>query len=152
MSTEEVMSELEVVRRRNGGILRPADVVEYARDPDTALHAQFEWDDGKAAEQYRLEQARRVIRCVVRVVGDDAAPMRMYVSLVDDRQAGDSYRTLDDVAADEELRQRLVSQALREADSWRVRYERFTELEPVVRAIKRAQRRQGKRKPELVTA
>ena len=43
----------------HGGKLRPKDVVEFARNPATALHECFEWDDKKAAVQGRLwEQAR----------------------------------------------------------------------------------------------
>ena len=44
------------------GKLRPIDVVERARDPKSVLHDCFEWDDTKAAEQWRLRQAAQLIR------------------------------------------------------------------------------------------
>jgi hypothetical protein len=144
MASAAVAQELELIRKRHHGILRPADVVDFARDPQTALHAEFEWDDSKAAEQYRLEQARLIIRCAVRVVGEDSPPIRAYVSLQEDRRAGDSYRSLSDVLGDPNLRNALLAQALREAESWRLRYERLAELKPIVRAISKVQRnRQG---------
>lgn len=41
---------------------KPEAVVEVARDEKKELHRCFEWDDEKAAEQHRLEQARYVLR------------------------------------------------------------------------------------------
>jgi hypothetical protein len=140
MASPAVAQELELVRKRHGGILRPADVVAFARDPQTALHAEFEWDDSKAAEQYRLEQARQIIRCAVHVVDEDSPPVRAYVSLQNDRTAGNSYRSLHDVLNEPRLREQLLAQALREAESWRLRYERLAELKPICRAIIQAAR------------
>jgi len=140
MASAAVTQELEIIRKQHHGILRPADVVAFARDPQTALHAEFEWDDSKAAVQYRLEQARQIIRCAVRVVSEDSPPIRAYVSLQNDRRAGDSYRNLLDVMSEPGLRRQLLAQAMREAESWRVRYERLTELKPIVRAIAKVQR------------
>lgn len=145
MASAAVAQELELIRKRHRGILRPADVVAFARDPQTALHAEFEWDDSKAAEQYRLEQARQIIRCVVRIVEEHTPPVRAYVSLQSDRRAGDSYRDVGDVLSDPGLRRQLLAQALREAESWRLRYERLNELTPILRAIKKVQRTQGDR-------
>lgn len=54
------------------GVLRPADVVDAARNPNSSMHSQFEWDDGEAAEAYRLQQARSLIRRVkVEVIRPD---------------------------------------------------------------------------------
>ena len=62
------MSNPRVVERlrelENDGRLQPADVVTDARDPTSPLHSHFEWDDGAAAERYRLSQARSLIRSV----------------------------------------------------------------------------------------
>lgn len=141
MASAAVAQELEFIRQRHGGILRPADVVAFARNPQTALHGEFEWDDTRAAAQYRLEQARWIIRCVVRIVTEDSAPVRVYASLQNDRSVGDSYRNIHDILNDPNLREQLLAQALREADSWRLRYERLAELQPICRTILRTQQR-----------
>ena len=44
------------------GIVTPERVVEAARDDNTALHREFEWDDSVAAHQHRLATARQLIR------------------------------------------------------------------------------------------
>lgn len=43
----------------------PKNILEYARKPDSELHKCFCWDDHEAAEKYRLQQARKVIRFLV---------------------------------------------------------------------------------------
>lgn len=63
MSAVEVASVLRALERENGRLI-PADVVDAARDPASPLHAHFEWDDSAAAEKYRLDQARTLIRSV----------------------------------------------------------------------------------------
>lgn len=42
--------------------ITPDAVVERARDPQSVLHNEFEWDDALAAKQARLDRARELIR------------------------------------------------------------------------------------------
>jgi len=46
------------------GKLDPAQLIEAARDENSPLHSCFEWDDSAAAAQWRMEQARELIRRV----------------------------------------------------------------------------------------
>lgn len=46
------------------GELSAHDVLDDARDPSSPLHSRFEWDDSVAGEEYRLGQARDLIRRV----------------------------------------------------------------------------------------
>ncbi len=55
---------LERIRARNKGILAPDDVVRDAHSESSPLHSYFTWDNTEAAHQYRLEQARTLIRNV----------------------------------------------------------------------------------------
>jgi hypothetical protein len=52
------------------GSLRASAVLEDSRPEDAPLHPAFEWDDAAAAEQYRLDQARSLIRSVTVVMPD----------------------------------------------------------------------------------
>jgi hypothetical protein len=49
--------ELKMLRLAND-MLRPEDVVEYARDETTNLHGKFDWNDSVAAEKWRYFQAQ----------------------------------------------------------------------------------------------
>ena len=56
--------ECHLIADKNRGILRPSDVVKAARNPANVMHDSFEWDNDKAGDLYRLEQAREIIRSV----------------------------------------------------------------------------------------
>lgn len=58
-----IRDELERIYETNG-VLTPEAVVDDARPDDAPLHSHFEWDDALAGEQYRLVQARHLIRTV----------------------------------------------------------------------------------------
>lgn len=77
------MSLLQAIREEMtalmvDGVLTPSAVVDAARNPNSSMHAQFEWDDSEAAEAYRLQQARALIRRVkVEVVRTDETVVRV---------------------------------------------------------------------------
>lgn len=123
----------------SNGVLRPADVVEFARDADCELHSHFQWDDSEAAHQFRLEQARRIIRArVVQVAsGDKSVEVRAFVSLSQERQEGESYRLTVDVLSDEERRAMMLTQARRELQGLRRKYGLLRELAEVWEALSR---------------
>lgn len=60
--TEDVRTRLADLE--TNGRLTPEAVVEDARDEHSPLHDFFEWDDSEASHQYRLWQARTVIKSV----------------------------------------------------------------------------------------
>tara|TARA_R110002020_G_scaffold334121_1_gene549507 strand:+ start:95 stop:565 length:471 start_codon:yes stop_codon:yes gene_type:complete len=63
----EYMELMEVYEQT--GELTAKGVVERARNPKSALHSKFEWDDSIAGEKYREAQAYRLInRYKIRVV------------------------------------------------------------------------------------
>lgn len=71
---KEVGKELERIAERNA-----ANVVRAASKSKGALHRCFEWDDAKAGEAHRLEQARYLLRMIVTVeepTTPEAEPVR----------------------------------------------------------------------------
>jgi len=132
-----IQKELETIRKRNKGVLRPEDVVKFAKDKKTALHTQFEWSDTKAAKKYQLYQARQVILQVKIIPHPEAGTVtRAYVSLKDDRtMPGGGYRAVVDVLTDADRRAALMREALEELVVFRQKYKTLSELEPVFAAI-----------------
>jgi len=136
----QIYNECEAIRKKHRGILRPADVVAFAKDPETTLHSQFTWDDGKAAEQYRLWQARSVIEMVVelRPVADGPKEL-LYLSLPSDRRnPGGGYRHVQDIVADKALYAELLTAAMQDLTRLREKYKRIKELKAVFAAIDKA--------------
>lgn len=56
---------LEEIRRKNNGHLRPEDVVKDASEKFSPLHSAFTWEDSRAAKEFRLLEARQLIKAVV---------------------------------------------------------------------------------------
>lgn len=153
MDRERVKAELDRISEANDGLLRPEDVVEFASDPETALHGEFTWDDTEAAREYRLEQARRVIRVVVEIIPQSAEPIRAFVSLVPDRRnRGGGYRPMPDVLENADWREQLLAQALRELQSWRAKYEQLRALAPVFEAMDRIEAKAPAKKQRKAAA
>lgn len=135
MSVEKIVEELEEIRKSNGGLLMPAQVVEFAKNPETALHARFTWEDTEAAQRWRLHEAREVIRVHVTVIGESAEPVRAYVSLSTDRRDGGGYRAVVDILESPEQHAQMVADALNELRAFKRKYDHLTALRPLWRAM-----------------
>lgn len=83
-----VEAEIQAIFDQHGAVT-PSLVVEYARDQTTELHNRFEWDDTIAAEQYRLNQARRVIRVTKIVYEGERQPLFHVPKIKLEDQGGD---------------------------------------------------------------
>lgn len=120
------------------GIISPEKVVLAAKPKNSPLHEFFDWDDGDAAFQWRLHQARNLIRVVVEV---EELPdrtfrdVRVFVSLSSDRNKDGGYRIMAEVLTDERRTKEMLEDALRELLSFRKKYEMLKELASIFKAI-----------------
>lgn len=139
---DQIKKELLKIQKANRGILKPDDVVEFARDSNTALHSRFQWDDTKAAHEYRLWQAREIIRVVVIMLPNHNMETRAFVSLQSDRnKPGGGYRGTVSVMKSPDTRMELLGQALREHRAWEQKYIHLSELADVFKAAERVEKR-----------
>jgi hypothetical protein len=138
-----IQTELLAIKQ-DQELLTAEEVVEWAQaHPRSDLHKQFEWDDTKAASEYRLWQARRVIALNV-TEGDGT---RKFVSLsVDRSREGGGYRDIDDVLRNKSLYDIMMDDALRELERVQEKYDDLKELEPLWKEVARVRRQQGKEK------
>lgn len=81
--------ELERIHAKRG-VLQAQDVVQESRPDDAPLHPVFEWRDQVAAENYRVWQARNLIKSVEVVVQDAGQDSRtpVYVHCPQPQQDG----------------------------------------------------------------
>lgn len=145
----EVLEALEELREENG-LLRAQDVVDAARDENSPLHAEvFRVAADVAANNWYLEEARRLIRVAVSVKPQLGQPTRVFVSLPSDRKMpGGGYRSLDDVMSHEQMREELLQLALSDLRAARERHKHVNKLAEVFAAIDAAALRYGKRDEE----
>lgn len=143
-----VEKELEQIRKWNKGLLRPEDVVRFARNKRTALHSQFEWNNAKAGREYRLWQARELIIHVRIIPHPDASePIRAYVSLKDDRtKKGGGYRASVEVLGHKVSRAVLLKEALEELRHFKQKYRELMELAPVFEAMEKIQSKPARKR------
>jgi hypothetical protein len=133
-------SELEKCRK--DGLIRPEDVVKRARNAKSPLHDHFTWDNSEAARQWRLIEARNLIRVHVVQAAEDIEPIQAFVSLTSDRvRPGGGYRALTDVMNDAELYNQMRQDAFTQLQNMQLKYRRIVELEPVWKAFDHAKRK-----------
>lgn len=133
MSTSVVQEVLQALYDE-GQELTPRLVLDRARDPQHPLHNRFEWNDTKAAEQYRLTQAGDLIRSVkVRYEKGDGTEgrTRSYHSVRRDDGAR-VYKTAEAVAMSPAMTQALLAEMRRDWSRMKARYSDFAEFAELV--------------------
>ena len=122
---EKIKKELEIIRAKNSGFLTPGDVVEYAKNPHSELHSKFTWNDGKAAEAYRLHQASAIIRhikvdIITNPLSEKTVKVSCYVSLPKERRDDKyGYREIREVLSKDDLKLQYIESVRDEFNSFR---------------------------------
>lgn len=122
------------------GLLQPAAVVEEARAEDSILRRFITWDDDAgAAQQWRLVQARALIRTVNVVRHDvELAPSRHYANVVLRRGTPEARRGYVSVAravADPDLYLQCLEDARRGVSAYRNRLTAFQRAHELVAVL-----------------
>jgi hypothetical protein len=146
MSNKDVSEVLSMLAAENNDILLPEKILIEAERPSSPLHSFFEWDDTEAARQYRLVQARELVRVHVRIIENVKEPVRAYVSLSSDRVHGGGYRPILKVLSDTQQRGVLLQDALRELESFRIKYQMLVELGKIFEETSTLLKKQESRK------
>jgi hypothetical protein len=124
-SAQKIGTALAQIAEQQKGRLTPPAVVEAARSNRHPLHQYFEWDNDVAAEAYRLDQARTLIRSVA-VVDDNEDSKPAYLSISD--KAGTSYRAVEEVLDSAELQSAVLAAAERDLIAFEKRYRQLQDI------------------------
>ena len=130
----EYLTALEKER----GELTPELVLDESRDEGALLHDCFEWDDDKAAYNYRKYQARQLINNIVVVSVSESmptAPVRAFVSVNKGASSRSSYVSIDIAMSEAHLRAQVLQDAYNELSSFQRKYSSYLELREVFSAI-----------------
>jgi hypothetical protein len=135
-----VADVLRQIASEHDGLLRPEWIVEEARPTTSPLHGRFTWDDSRAAELFRLEEARHLIRVTVELLPVETADraFRVFVSLRADRHKDGGYRASVTVLADHEGRAQLLREAKADMLAFTRKYRQLSELARVFAAMDEA--------------
>ena len=124
---EKVYSDLENITDKT-----PQNVVDYAAaHPDSELYKCFTWDDSKAANEYRKQEARQVM-CQL-VYKDDKKDDVPQIRVL--QKASESYKPVKEIVRDKDEYKELLKRAKAELASFRERYKMLNELEEILELI-----------------
>lgn len=143
------IEELKAIAEEHDGTLYPEHVVEKAEDPESSLHSAFEWDDEKAGHEYRMYQARNLIRLTVEVIKEensDPKTVTAFVALKKDRGNGGGYKMTSQLIKTADGRDAILQTALWELKAFRNKYQHLVELTEVfdfVGEIEKIQEEEG---------
>lgn len=143
----KVLHKLEV----RYGHIHPQIIVDEARNPKNPLHGQFMWNDREAAEKYRLDQARDMLRSIRIIQYSSSGKAEKQIAYVNVSIASESaggvesegedvstYMAVPIVTASENLYSQVLQQAISMLSGlWR-RYEFIAEASKAVKKIKQA--------------
>lgn len=140
------------------GRLTPRLVVDESRPKKAPLHDEFEWNDSVAAEMYRENQARYVMRTItVDIVGrEEKPPIRMFVNILPEPETETDvepercYVQTVEALQRPDWRQQVLERALKELEAWRQRYEDLEELAVVFASMDVVKENLKKPTPVLV--
>lgn len=136
--------ELDRIKEAHNGIT-PEKVVEESVSEEAVLHSCFEWNDDKAAKEYREVQAREIIRNVVIVKTtseelSEPITIRAYVPIIETALPETEvkirkYIPVQEAMDDNEYRKQTLKRAFDELKSFQNKYKQFKEFDEVFKAI-----------------
>lgn len=133
--------EMELIRlAAQTGELTAEVVVDAAKAKTSALHGMLCWDNTQAAHEFRLAQARSLIRRVVVYLvnaDEDESHTRQFVSVKVNDSEGErrSYVPLAVVMQSVDFTAQMLSDAKRDLTTFRNKYAVLSELVKVFSAI-----------------
>lgn len=136
-----VGAHIEMLREKFKGEITPEDILADAKHDNSPLHSFFEWGDSEAAHQYRLQQARGLIRSVVAIYTHEDRPAtraRAYVHVPE--PSAPHYREAGHAMSQKKTRQLVLQRAWRELQQWKQRYkdlQEFSELFEVIDEVEK---------------
>ena len=113
-TAQVVGEELDRLQQKHNR-LRPQNVVDEAQSNTSPIHKYFNWDDTKAANAYRLTQARNLINHIrVRIVdqrGVKSPPVRLLVQITDNNNES-AYEPLVVAMKEPDKRRQIINRAI----------------------------------------
>lgn len=142
VSAEVVGKHFEQIEKKYGK-LNNRNVLDSARPEKSPIHSLFEWDDTKAADKYRLEQASRlIVNLNVEIETEEAKPIvcRAFVNVSEAKQG--SFINIESAFRVEETQEIVLKRAMQELKAFEQKYKNleiladlFSEINELVERV-----------------
>ena len=111
------------------------NVVELARNENSVIHNEFEWDDAIAGDNWRNHQARVLINNLVIEVEEPVAREPVSIRVLHTTPDRHDYKPIEFFVKNEDEHTKLLEAAKRELQSFKTKYYLLSELKEVFEAI-----------------
>lgn len=133
--TPASVAAAEMMKLSENEGLTAENLVNASRPEDAPLHKEFEWNDEKAAELFRQEQARYMIRDII-IINDDSPKQEQVRAFVHIKQPEQQqYEPFQVVVKDEDKMSILLETAKKELASFKAKYCGILEFAKLFEAI-----------------
>lgn len=116
-----------------GENIKPAHIVERAKDSNSELHKCFEWDDTKAANQYRLTQARKLVNNLVIIESEAISEPQQVRVMYTSKEGG--YKPTKLILQQKDEYEHLLEKAKAELRAFKAKYSMLLELNEIFELI-----------------
>jgi len=124
------------------GHIKPQTVIDRAKPKASPIHGYFTWDNNKAANEHRLNEARWLIKSVRVIREDDAAKSpRAFVAIPviseESNRSKNVYVSIESALGDKDTRDLVLQRAWAELKIWENRYHHLEEFAGIIKTINR---------------
>jgi hypothetical protein len=137
---ETYKKEIERIKKEKGKLTAKI-LLQEAEDKNNPLHSYFEWDDKEGAHQWRLHKARCLINVITFSLKTNKNDKEVYAYELIKTNSHKEYKHVCEILSNKMWKEQITNQAVREISYWRQKYEIYAEFSPIVKEIKRIERR-----------
>lgn len=118
-----------------------AQIVEKAKDESTELHSMFEWNDTRAAQKYREQQAHKIVTSIQIIPvglnnkGEEKPLTERPIRLLHHLNGNPGYIPIHRIMNDEVMHRQLLEQAYSDLRAFQYKYATLQELQPIFALI-----------------
>jgi len=127
-----------MMKVRSISMVTPEEILQDAKKKSSPYHDWFDWDDAIASEKYRTNQARQLLGSIVEVTitheEEEPREIRVFVNVTDE-EGNRGYVKKEVAIQTPKMWDQVIRQAMVEVTGWKKRYEEYTELAKIHKAI-----------------
>lgn len=117
-----------------GDSATPEQIVEKAKKKNTELHKCFTWDDGEAANKWRLHEARQIV-CHLMVKNEDRKEKQPELRFFMKAESNNGYQPTQVIFRNEDSYNQLIQKALGELTAFRRKYTFLSDRKEMIELI-----------------
>lgn len=114
-----------------GSDVKPQQIVDYAKNPDTELHKCFTWDNNLAAEKWRLQEARQIVCSLVIVESNSDRENDTQIRVFHKTDNEDGYKTLQFILQDKDEYKKLLERCEYDLRNLKKKYQSISEYQEI---------------------